>query len=505
MSEKSPKPEKQARHAMPKAGRYIASLRTVRFWATPVLITLALMCALAGLYLGGILNPATNLRHFPIAVVNQDAGPYGTQIVTGLLASLDKDQFDVREVSEADAKNLLDRAQVYGEMLIPPSFSSRVRDLGESALTANRTEHPTISISTNPRAGTMGAGIAGQTLAQVAATANTKLGQQLSDQVLAQANGAPLAGASLLAVADPITIESAPYNPLPDGTGKGLSAFYYALLLLLAGFTGSVVVSTLVDAMLGYVPSEFGPVYRLAEQVNISRFRTLLVKWAIMAILALLTSGAYLGIADKLGMPIPLGPQLWLYGVLAITAVGVTSSSLIAALGSVGLMVSMLVFVFLGLPSAGATVPLEAVPPFFHWLSTFEPMHQVFLGVRSLLYLDGHADAGLSHALWMTGLGLAIGLAFGAVVTRFYDRKSLYRVPGAVAHAITAEHQARHQAQEKTRTDANVEANTEPSAAADSSGNIADDTAGNTPGDAPDYTTSARRSATAPETSSEET
>ena len=36
---------------------------------------LALMSALCALYLGGILNPTTNLRHFPIAVVNEDAGP----------------------------------------------------------------------------------------------------------------------------------------------------------------------------------------------------------------------------------------------------------------------------------------------------------------------------------------------------------------------------------------------------------------------------------------------
>ena len=91
-------------------------------------------------------------------------------------------------------------------------------------------------------------------------------------------------------------------------------------------FTGSIVVSTLVDSMLGYVPAEFGPVYRFAEQVNISRFRTLLVKWGVMVILGLLTSGVYMAIAHKLGMPITLGWQLWLYGVFAISAVGITSA-----------------------------------------------------------------------------------------------------------------------------------------------------------------------------------
>jgi hypothetical protein len=67
----------------------------------------------------------------------------------------------------------------------------------------------------------------------------------------------------------------------------------YALLLLLAGFTGSFVVSMLVDSMLGLVPAEFGPVYRFAEQVKISRFRTLLIKWAFMVVLALLKPGSF--------------------------------------------------------------------------------------------------------------------------------------------------------------------------------------------------------------------
>lgn len=240
--------------------------------------------------------------------------------------------------------------------------------------------------------------------------------------------------------------------PIHDfGEIDGLSAFYYALLLLLAGFTGSIVVSTLVDSMLGYVPAEFGPVYRFAEQVNISRFRTLLVKWAVMVVLALLTSGVYLAIAHGLGMPIPLGWQVWLYGVFAIIAVGVTSSSLIAVLGSMGLLVSMLIFVILGLPSAGATVPLEAVPAFFRWLAQFEPMHQVFLGVRSLLYLNGNADAGLSQALTMTSIGLIIGLLLGGFITHLYDRSSFHRIPGAVEMAIAVEHQAQYQARQSAR------------------------------------------------------
>jgi YhgE/Pip-like protein len=442
----------QARHAAPNPNRNVEAVRTVRFWALPIVVTLALMAALCALYLGGILNPITNLRHFPIAVVNEDAGPFGAQIADGLTSTLDKNKFDVRVVSHDEAQRLLDTAHAYGELVIPPTFSSSLREFGASAVTTTQANRPSVTVSTNPRAGTLGSSIAGQTLTQAMAVANGKVGQRLTAEVAAETGGAQLTGASALGLANPIDVKSVVYNPLPNGTGNGLSAFYYALLLLLAGFTGSVVVSTLVDALLGYVPAEWGPVYRFAEQVKISRFQTLAVKWAIMGLLALLTSAMYLAIAHGLGMPIPLGWQLWLYGVFAIAAVGVTSSSILSVLGSMGMLVSMLIFVVLGLPSAGATVPLEATPPFFRWLSEFEPMHQVFLGVRSLLYLGGRADAGLAQALWMTAVGLVTGLLLGGIVTRQYDRKGFHRIQGAIGLAIAAEHQAQHQARVSKRT-----------------------------------------------------
>jgi YhgE/Pip-like protein len=442
-------PQTQPRHAAPDP---LKAIRTVRFWGAPIVITLALMSALCALYLGGILNPTTNLRHFPIAIVNEDAGPAGAKIVDGLTAGLDKNKFDVRVVRPDEAKRLMDSAKVYGELFIPVNFSTNLREFGESSLAPTRPTRPSVTIWTNQRAGTLGSSIAGQTLSQAMAKANGQVGQYLSEEVASQTGSAPLTGAAALGLASPIDIKSAVYNPLPNGTGNGLSAFYYALLLLLAGFTGSIVVSTLVDSMLGYVPAEFGPVYRFAGLISISRFRTLLVKWGVMVVLGLLTSAVYLAIAHGLGMPIDRGWQLWLYGVFAISAVGITSSSLIAVLGSMGMLISLLVFVILGLPSAGATVPLEAVPSFFRWLAEFEPMHQVFLGARSLLYLNGHANAGLSQALLMTFTGLVIGLLLGGIVTRIYDRSGFHRIPGAVGMAIAEAHQAQHQARASKRT-----------------------------------------------------
>jgi YhgE/Pip-like protein len=443
--------QSQPRHAVPNPTRNIRAIRTVRFWAAPLVITLALMAALCALYLGGILNPMTNLRHFPIAVVNQDAGPAGAQIVDRLVNGLDKNKFDVRVLTLDESKRQLDKAQLYGSVLIPPTFSSKLRDFGASAVTDAPVDRPGLTIFTNPRAGTLGSSIANQTLTMVIAVVEGEVGERLTEQVAAQTGGAPLVGAAEVGLASPIEVDTTVYNPLPNGTGNGLSAFYYALLLLLAGFTGSIVVSSLVDALLGYVPAEFGPVYRFAEQVRISRLRTLLVKWGMMVLVGLLTSAVYLAIADGLGMPIDLGWQLWAFGVFAIAAVGITSVSLLSVLGTAGLLVSLLIFVILGLPSAGATVPLEAVPPFFRWLAKFEPMHQVFLGARSLLYLKGGTGTGLSQALIMTSVGLIIGLLLGGIITHLYDRMGFHRIQGAAELAIAMEHQTQHQARQNKR------------------------------------------------------
>jgi uncharacterized phage infection (PIP) family protein YhgE len=412
--------------------------RTVWFWTVPIVATLAVLSALAAFYLGGILRPMTNLRHFPIAILNEDAGPTGAQVVKGMLSGFDKDAYDVRVLNHDEAKQQLNTAQIYGVAVIPPNFSSKLQAYAKSALAPGRVDRPIVIISTNPRAGTLGAGIAGQALERAVAMIDRLVGQRLSQEVAQQVGPGPVPGAVAVLLANPIEIKSTVHNALPDGTGNGLSAFYYSLLLLLAGFTGSIVISMLVDSMLGFVPAEFGPVYRFAEQVKISRLRTLLIKWALTVILALLTSAAYILIATKLGMPVQNSLALWLFGVFAITAVGITSTSLIAVLGALGLLVSMFVFVILGLPSAGATVPLQAAPAFFGWLAKFEPMHQVFLGARALLYFDGRADAGLSQSLELTAIGLVMGLLLGGIVTRIYDRRGYHRFPpGLVAAAST--------------------------------------------------------------------
>ena len=80
----------------------------------------------------------------------------------------------------------------------------------------------------------MGAGIAEQTMSRALAAVNTKAGQMLTAQLKQQTGAGPLPGGVALTVASPIDIKTTVDNPLPNGTGTGLSAFYSPCCCLLA-------------------------------------------------------------------------------------------------------------------------------------------------------------------------------------------------------------------------------------------------------------------------------
>ncbi|MFC9788862.1 YhgE/Pip domain-containing protein [Rhodococcus sp. NPDC127528] len=398
------------------------------------------MSLLAALYMGGILDPKKHLHDFPIAIVNQDEGDtvptaegdrpenFGNQINDALVANVPADKVDLQQIGIGQARSKLDSGQVYGAIVIPSDFTKRLLILAKASVVPGDVEKPVITVYTNPRAGTFGVGLVTAITGPALTTVDTNVGQQLTAQVDAQLGGnAQVSGAARLSLATPINVLTTPHNPLPDGTGNGLSAFYYALLLLLAGFTGGMIVHSLIDGMLGFAPTEFGPRYVHNPAVEISRFRTLLVKWAVMLVLAPLVSGLYLAISTAIGMPAPHALALWMYGAFAIAGVGITALAVLAAFGTAGLLVNLVLFVILGLPSSGATIPIEATPTVYAWLANFEPMHQVFLGVRALLYLGGGGSGDLGHAVLMTAVGLLIGLVLGVTVTTLYDRKGFHR------------------------------------------------------------------------------
>ncbi|MBF6332623.1 DUF3533 domain-containing protein [Nocardia transvalensis] len=421
-------------------------------WVFPIVVVTLLASLLGVMYLDYVVDPEKNLHNFPVALVNQDVGEtmgapgqekhvnFGDQVVDGLAEAVPADKIDLRVLGLNEAQLQMQSAQVYGTIIIPGDFSKRLGNLGIGSVVAGDIERPIITLQTNPRTGAFATAILQKFGQQALTQVDAQVGKQLTEQVHAQLKPPPggppapeLSGATRITLEHPLNIVTEQYRPLPGGSGEGLTAFFYSLLLLLVGMVGAMIIHQLIDSALGYLPTEWGPWYVHFPATPISRVRTLLIKWSAVATMAAIVSAAFLGIGKALGMPIDKPLSLFLYGFLVITAVGFTCTSVLAAIGTAGLIVNLIVFIILGLPSSGGTVPIEATPKYFGWLANFEPMHQVFLGTRAILYFNGNGAAGLGRGVWMAVLGLAIGVVLGLGITRFYDRKGLERKPAAKA------------------------------------------------------------------------
>jgi YhgE/Pip-like protein len=413
--------------------RDVLAVRSV--WLPPVILVAVLVFAMTLVYFGSVVDPVGHLHGLPVAVVNEDAGAsvgsrrveLGRQIAAGLAGSpAVTDRLALRATSLADAQARMDRGREYATVVIPRGFTASLVALAGGPMSPGEPlAKPEVQLLTNPRAGTLGVSLATGVLAPALGEASSRIGASLA----AHSPGAssPLLKALLR---DPITVTVVPYRPLPRHTALGLSAFYISLLTVFCGFLGATVVNVAIDAVLGYAPTEVGPVWRQRPPVAISRWRTLLAKWALAAPVSLLLTGVMLGAAVLvLNMDDPHFWTLWLLSFFAATVVAIGTLVLFAALGTPGQLVALLIFVYLALASSGGTVPLTALSGFFRFFGSFEPLRQILDGVRAILYFGARGDAGLTRAFVATALGLVFWLVLGAAVTLFYDRRKLDRMP----------------------------------------------------------------------------
>ncbi|MEZ0094398.1 YhgE/Pip domain-containing protein [Streptacidiphilus sp. EB129] len=407
-----------------------ALLRRPKLWLLPTVISGLLALLLSLLYMGGILNPSSDLHRLPIAVVDADRGRplpgqqqnLGAQVTQGITSARTAgNPVEWRVLTAGQASDELDSGKVYGALEIPADFTASVAAL----TTANAAARPVITVLTNPGVGSLGSSLASQITQNTAHQASLTIGGQLT----ASPATAQATGTTHLLLADPVAVTVQVGHPLGNHSGLGLSAFYYTLLLVLAGFLGGNIISNGVDTALGYADNEIGPWHTRRPTVPISRTQTLLLKMAMSAgITVLTTTLVMLATIAVLGMDASHLPLLWFYSYCASLAVGLGVQAINAAFGGIGQLVSMFVFIVLGLPSSGATIPLQAIPSFYRFLAVFEPMRQLSGGVRAILYFDARADAGLGRAWIMISIGSAAALLFGFAMTRYYDRRGLHRL-----------------------------------------------------------------------------
>ncbi|MDL9935503.1 DUF3533 domain-containing protein [Gordonia sp. ABSL1-1] len=442
----------EGEHAAPEpeaaAGRTIAGvLGSPRFWLLPVALVVGLFCLMAALYMGAVVNPEKHLHDFPIALVNEDTGGevetgdgqssranFGDQVADGIIETAARSGIAIHRTDRTTAFDQLAAGEAYGIVVIKAGFTNSAVALGRSAVLPAKPESPAIAVYINRGSGTFASSVTTTFADRMRAQVNAQMGQQLTDTVRGQLVklNLPFSGAAQIALATPVAVTVSEATELPPGAGNGLSAFYFTLLLILAGFTGAMMVSILVDGMLGQTPIEFGPFYQLRARLAISRWGTLAAKWVIMLLVALVQSVLYIVVCVAVGTSLPNAFVLWAFSTLAIFAVGVSASTMMALFGNPGLILNLVFFVVFGLPSSGGTLPLEASPRIFEWIAAVEPMHVVYLGVRSILYYDADLGAGLGRSVIQCLGGLAIGVLLGWAGTRFYDRKGWHRYPGGM-------------------------------------------------------------------------
>ncbi|WP_327280277.1 MULTISPECIES: YhgE/Pip domain-containing protein [unclassified Streptomyces] len=405
-----------------------ALLRHPKLWLVPTILTALLALLLSLLYMGGIVNPNRELNDLPIALVNDDTGKpppgqkenLGTQITSAIAADTGGGKVDWRTLTHAEARDQLESGKVYGALLVPAGFTDTVTALTTPAAT----RQPTLTVLTNPGKGSLGSSLASQITTKAAHRASRAIGGQLT-----KAAGPQVSPTVKVLLADPVDVVTQVGHPIGADSGLGLTAFYYTLLLVLAGFMGGNVISNGVDTALGYADNEIGPWHTRRPTVPINRTQTLLLKMVMTAGITLVSASLILvACVGVLGMDASHLPLLWVYSYCAALAVGLGVQAINAAFGGIGQLVSMFVFIVLGLPSSGATVPLQAVPGFYRFLSRFEPMRQLSDGVRAILYFDARGDAGLSRSWTMIAIGAVLALLFGFAMTRYYDRKGLKRL-----------------------------------------------------------------------------
>jgi YhgE/Pip-like protein len=422
----------------PAQARAAALLRRPKLWLLPTVLTGLLALLLSLLYMGGIVNPNRHLHDLPIGLVDADKGEplpgqrqnVGTQVAAAVTGDA-SDTVDWRRLTRAQAADQLASGKIYGALVVPEDFTDSLAAL----TTANATVRPTMTVLTNPGMGSLGSSLASRITTAAAEQASATIGKQLTAApATAQADAT-----TRLLLADPVQVVTRVGHPIGSDSGLGLSAFYYTLLLVLAGFLGGNLVSTGVDTALGYADNEIGPWHTRRPTVPVDRTQTLLLKMVMTAGITVLTvSLIMLATVAILGMDATHLPLLWVYSYCASLAVGLGVQAINAAFGGIGQLVSMFVFIVLGLPSSGATVPLQAVPGFYRFLSVFEPMRQLSDGVRAILFFDARADAGLDRAWRMIAIGSVLALVFGFAMTRYYDRKGLSRLTPQPARSTPA-------------------------------------------------------------------
>lgn len=426
-------------------------LQFFRHTVGAMVAVIALFAVIAFMYFEGTANPQEHLNHVPVAIVNDDegttidtpAGPQqlnvGDQIVGEMLDQNDFSEIYMRVVDRETAEKGMDDAEFYGMVEFPSDLSQRIGDLitstsgGEGADRAG--ELADINVYAAPRSSVTSSQVMGTLAGVLGDSVPQEVGKQVLDngRLLAEANQAELSPTAAAALADPVAINQLTYHPLDGGVTNPSFPLFVALVMILAGFTGAMVVSQMIDSRLGFIPLDIGPFVHLAPLGTHSRKLVLIRKWVVTIIISPLISLLIAGIAHWIGVTAFPFWLLVLFSTICILSVGFASHATIAIFGNAGLLINLLVFVVFGIPTSGGAIPSEMLPRWFEPIGQVEPMHAAVRATRAMIFTDNPWSAGLGHATAVLGVWLAVAVILGFAFAAYYDKRGYVREPNRFA------------------------------------------------------------------------
>lgn len=443
------------RQAVPSSGEPTKGQEEVRarmvlgvpkVWVLPLVLPAIMIALVTTIYIGSVIDPTGHLHGLPVLVVNEDAGAAGptghVELGASVVHALTEAQgvssrLDLRVVSLTTAKADMDKGNAYATLFIPSAFSAAaLLDAGYPAPSDTPPTAP-VQLLENTRLGSLGVNLAAGVLTPSLEQISHQIGTQLTAQSTSAVRSNPVLAER---VSDPITLSVVSYRPLPAKSALGLSAFYVSLVSILSGFLAATLTNSSIDGVLGYATSDLGSRWKIRIPKRISRRQTLLAKWAVALVAApILTAIVVVVAVGAFGMYAPTFGILWLLLTLAAVMVSFGTLALLAAFGSVGQLLAMVIIIYLSLASSGGTIPIQALPGFFKAVGQVEPLRQLLGGTRDILYFGDQWRAGVAHAVLVLGVELAFWVALGLVITSVYDRRKLYRLS---PEFITAAEQA---------------------------------------------------------------
>jgi len=227
--------------------------------------------------------------------------------------------------------------------------------------------------------------------------------------IVASANGRIVATAAEQLARNVTTAQGAQLTvrevrPLPSGDVIGLGIFMFMVVCTICGYITPTVLETVTPAL----------------QPN-RRYPIIAVTSLLVATLATLIGGAFYDVYNG-----SFGTILAFIGIGALYTftIGLGTRLFQVLLGPPGIFASLAIFVFLNIPSLGATYTAPVLSPFVHFLNHFWVGAATVDALRSILYFDGQGVGGdlLKLLAWFVVIVALLLLPFSRKLERKRER-----------------------------------------------------------------------------------